>query len=211
MQVRVYRWPAPSNVAVAALQTLVAAGNLSINGTFAVSVNGGTSSVTFNDYSRVVSLTSANNLSGVNFTVTGTLNGAVVSETIAGPNVGTVSTTQLFNTVTSISASAAAAAVSAGIGATGNTAWFNSDTYLQVSAMTIQVVVTGAITYTFATTLDDVNTITAPTSFAPIPTMLAATTNRLDAYFFPARYSNITVNSGTGSLVATFLQQGVKV
>jgi len=210
MQPRVYVWPAASNNAIALLQTLGAAGNLTLNGSLASSSEGGTPSVIFYNYNRYVTLTSANDLSGVNFTITGTINSAPVSQTIAGPDNDTVATTVVFDTVTSISASAAATAVSAGTGTFGQTRWFESDYYLNVSNLSIQVVVTGTINYTFGTTLDNVNLIT-PTLFDPISGMTNATTSQLGNYLPATNFSTIVINSGTGSLTATFIQQGVKV
>jgi hypothetical protein len=55
-----------------------------------------------------VTLTSTGNISGVNFTITGTdANGSSASEVIAGPNNTTVTTTAAFLTVTQVAANAA--------------------------------------------------------------------------------------------------------
>jgi hypothetical protein len=55
-------------------------------------------------YSASVMFTCLANISGVTFTVTGTYNGHLVSEQIKGPNGGIVSTDNLFDVVTSITA-----------------------------------------------------------------------------------------------------------
>lgn len=211
MQPRIYRWSASSVTAIAALQTKAAAGALAINGTMATSVGGGTPYVTFLGFARTITLTSVNNLSAKNFTITGTLNGAVQTETRVGPNNNTVTTTALFDSVTSITVSAAAAAVSVGTGATGRTNWFNSDYYLNNNNLFVQVDITGTITYSLQTTMDDVNTVASPMLTNPVVAMTGAVTDQIALVTVAPRYSSIAVTAGTGSLVATFIQQGVKV
>ena len=202
----IFTWPVPDTQAISLTQSIGAAGNLLINGHLAY-----TTIVTFLGFGRTVSLTSANDNSGVNFTITGSRYGNPIIETIAGPNADTVETVNVFDTITSITADAAVNGVSAGTGTTGATNWFNSNYHRNVLGQTIQVVVTGTINYTYQTTLDDVQTNTTPTTFPTIVNLTAATTNQIGSYFAPARYSKISINSstGTGSLVATFLEQGI--
>lgn len=223
-QPHVYRFPALSNTAVAALQNVAAPGNLILNGSMASFGNDLPSKVVFDGYSRAISLTSANNLSGSNFTITGTYRGQPQVEVIVGPNANTVQSTKLFDSVTQVSVNGAVLAVSVGTGIVGETHWFSSDYYCSVVGMTVQVVVTGAITYSFQTTLDDVNTTSSPTVFNTILDMTNATTTKIMPHatininagaspsfvIMPTRFSNIRVTAGTGSLVATFLQQGVR-
>lgn len=90
-------------------QQRVGAGVLVLNG---ASVSGGVASfgTAATEYQQVgyqVNLTSAGNLSAVNFTVTGTdPEGKALTETLAGPNANTVETAAYFKTVTSVSVSA---------------------------------------------------------------------------------------------------------
>lgn len=67
---------------------------------------------------RSVTLTSAGNLSGVSFTITGLdYHNRVIVQTLAGPNANTVSTTKTFQVVYSVATSAAVGtAVSVGTG-----------------------------------------------------------------------------------------------
>lgn len=113
-----YFWPANNTQGVAALQTLAGAGALILNGTYSNAVN---NTVNFirNGFVRIVTLTSANNLSAVNFTIIGIQNGVSIIEVIAGPNNNTVNSTNEFDIITSITTSAAAAAVSSGTGPVG--------------------------------------------------------------------------------------------
>ena len=106
---------AASTTAVALAQQLAgAARNMVLTGT---AVNDGSNMVT------TVTLTSTANFSGVNFTITGTdESGAVITETRAGPNNNTVTTTDAFLTVTSIVTNAALGTnTSAGFTATTGT------------------------------------------------------------------------------------------
>jgi hypothetical protein len=202
----VFTWPLSDTQAISLTQNTGAAGNLLLNGNLAL--NG---FVVFQGFGRTVSLTSAGDNSGVNFTITGSRYSHPIVETIAGPNADTVETVNVFDTITSISVDGAVTAVSAGTGTTGATDWFNSNYHATVLGMTIQVIVTGTITYSFQTTLDDVQTNPTPTVFTPVVNLTAATTTQIGFYNNTARYSkiSITASNATGSLVATFLQQGI--
>jgi hypothetical protein len=206
----VFNWLAPDTQAVCATQTLAGAGNLTLNGT--LSGTGFNPIVTFEGISRVVSITSTNNLSAVSFTIAGTYRGATVSATRVGPNNTTVQTTQLFDSVTSVSTNAAAAAVSIGTGTTGRTHWLSADYFQQFPYKTIQTVVAGTINYTFQVTLDDIQTTATPSTFTPIANLTGATTNQFEIALLPISYSSFLINSSgaTGALTATVLQQGVK-
>jgi hypothetical protein len=110
---------AVNNVALA--QQRVGAGNLVLTAGAGVTtqvVDGQTRYVL--DVARSVSLTSAANLSGINFTITGwDIYGQRLSSQIAGPNNETVETPKAFKSVLSIASSATVGSnVSAGTGDT---------------------------------------------------------------------------------------------
>lgn len=221
---QIYTWAAASTTAVSQLQTTVGAASLLINGSLIT----GTAPfiASFGNVSRTVSLTSTNVLTAVNVTIVGTLNGAVVTSTIAGPNANTVYTTQLYDTVTAVSVNGAVTAMSVGSGTTGNTHWDQYDYYRHVIGMSVQVVVTGTITYSFQTTLDDVTVVTTPTVntgiIVPIggantnvntwqTLMSAATATQFAYFFYPVQYSNVIITAATtGSLVVKLIQQGIR-
>lgn len=210
MKPRVITWPAPSNVSIAALQTLGAAGNLTLNGPL-VLPGANNPPIVFPGYTRTVTLTSLNNLGGVNFTINGVLNNAPLTEVLAGPNNNTVTSVNIYDAIISITASAAAAGVSAGTGSTGRTKWISADYDMLVGNISVSVVVSNTINYTLSITLDDPNIVTSPALFQPFPSMTGATTNQLGTFTYPTNYMVVTINSSgtTGSLVATFLQQGI--
>ena len=216
---QVYNWIAADPVAIAALQTYVAAATLVLNGTLGSFQNGAFGAVTLNGIARVVTLTSANNLSGINVTITGTRDGVAVSQTIAGPNANTVVTTTLFNTITRITTSGAVTAISVGTGQTGVISWYKTNNLTSVMNVGIQAVVTGTISYTLQLTLDEPNnpninppsTVFNPAISTPIVAMTAATTNQLTAITIPNTYMNFIINSSTGGATATFtfVAQGI--
>lgn len=202
-------WPVSSNTSIALLQTLAGAGTLKLNGPL---VNPGSNipAVQFVGITRAITLTSTNDLSGVNFTIKGYFNGAVLSEVLAGPNNGTVTSANIYDGIYSITTNGAAAAVSVGTATTGRTKWINFDYDMLVPNYSVQVAVTGTINYTFKVTLDDASSA-SPTLSTPVVAMTAATTTQLAYLTNPIKWMNVTVNSsdGTGAIVATFLQQGI--
>lgn len=111
---RVYVWdsvPVASGTAlIAALQTLAGAGAMVLTpgaGTSRVFAANGVPRIVL-DVPRSVTLTSAGNISAVNFTITGyDQYGQRMTQTLAGPNANTVATTKTFKSVESVVASGA--------------------------------------------------------------------------------------------------------
>lgn len=223
---KIFNWPAPSTTAVALGQTLGGAGVLVLNGGL-VNTGQPIPQAVFAGISRTVSLTSTANLSGRNFSIYGTYNGAIISETRTGPNNNTVETTAIFDTVTAVSVDGAVATnVSVGTGTTGHTHWYKYNYHASVYGFGVQVVVANTINYTFQSTLDDVQTNSSPTAFATINNMSSATTSQIGGNAIlnltetggnyqafvpiPFNYCRVLINSSTnGSLVATYIQQGI--
>lgn len=85
-----------------------AVGRLVLNGSQA-NITGQVSFIN-NGYASGLSFTSAGNISAASFTIVGTYNGTIITETIAGPNVNTVYTNNLFHTIISVNISIAATA-----------------------------------------------------------------------------------------------------
>ena len=114
-----YTWPVIDTAAVCALQDLASSGSLLLNGTFTSSDTPNQISFISNNFIRSVSITSANNLSAINFTITGFQNEALVTETIVGPNNNTVFGTKYYDIITSVAASGSVTQVSVGTGSAG--------------------------------------------------------------------------------------------
>lgn len=194
------------------------------------------SPVSFGNVSRRVTLQSISNAAAVQFTITGTYQGSIYSETIAGPNNTTVSTFGLFDSVISVSYNTPFQPfyISVGSGTVGATNWFLSN-YNQRDPLTaIQINVTGTISYTYQSTLSDVSNLTSYNAYPATSIMLTngvrvpnyvddntaaytdlsgvIDTDGMSYQLYPTLYSRILITSSTvaaGSLVATFLQQGI--
>jgi hypothetical protein len=112
-----YNWSAASNTFVAALQNGTANTPLTLN---SANFNSSTGLLDFSGFFRSVTITSANNLSGVIFTITGKDNyGNIITEVLAGPNNSTVISANYYTIITSVTPNATATGVSIGSGVQG--------------------------------------------------------------------------------------------
>lgn len=218
-------WPAAVTNAICLTQTTTGAGNLLINGTLSTGTPNGYSQVLFaNSVLRTVSITSANNNSTLNFTITGTNQGNTQTETLSGPNATTVYTTNLFDSVISVSVNGATvgAGVSVGTGTTGFTDWISYNYHASVAALSTGVSVSGTINYSFQYTLDNVNSNSNPVIYSGIPSpdttgpnafrlaMSGSTTTDFAYLNYPVGFYRVKVNSAsTGALTISFVQQGI--
>ena len=167
------------------------------------------------DNPRRVLITAAANESAKTFTITGIgANGNVVSEVITGPNTTTAQSVLDYKTVTSITISAAAAGAITGIGTSGvgGSRWVSFDAFAP-SMISLQCNATGTVNYTVQTTLNDPNdpsTAVTPVNVAWVNSsdtaVVGATANQQSNFLFCPIYARILINSGTGSVAATFIQ-----
>ena len=167
------------------------------------------------DNPRRVLITAAANESAKTFTITGIgANGNTVSEVITGPNTTTAQSLLDYKTVTSITISAAAAGAITGIGTSGvgGSRWLSFDAFAP-SMISLQCNATGTINYTVQTTLNDPNDPATPVTPANVAwinssdtAVVGATANQQSNFLFCPIYARILINSGTGSVAATFLQ-----
>lgn len=209
MQPVIYNWTVPSTTAVAALQNLGAAGSLVLNG----SLSTGSGNIYIPNMVRAISLTSTNNLSGVNFTINGSSYGTAISETIAGPNNNTVQTTEIFDTVTSITTNGAVNAVSAGIGSIGSTPWMWVDCNKMVLNVAVNVYAVGTINYTLQTTIvQEGDVLSGVGTLSPVTALTNATASQGSSFSIPCTHARIYINSSgaNGVIQAQFLQQGIR-
>ncbi len=165
---------------------------------------------------RRVLITAAGNESAKTFTITGTnWSGSVISETITGPNATTAQSVLDYKTITSITISAdAAGAITIGTSGVGGSKWVRFDDWAP-SAISLQVDVTGTISYTIQTSLDspdDEVSATTPANMVWVNSsdtaVVAATATAQSNFLFAPRWVRVLVNSGTGTATATFLQSG---
>lgn len=191
---------------IATTQTLVAAGNLTLNGSTV------TSGVATLDKARRVLITSTNDDHLVNWTVTGTGdNGAVFSETLAGSNGSTSQTVHDFKTITRISADAALAGnVTVGTSSVGSTQPWVVDAWANPAEFGYVISVSGTVTYTIQSAVDDLSpqwdiNNNSPTWVTAIDGS-AGTALSGSLADKPCTMLRLTVNSGTGTVTAKFLQ-----
>lgn len=191
--------------AIAAAQTTAGAGNLLINGTLAA---GGVATL---DTQRTVGLTSAGNLSAVNFTLTGTdQQGRVISEVLAGPNANTVSSVLNYKTITSIAVSAAVGTnVTADTVVTGASQEIPVDLYVNQFNVTLATEITGVVNYTIQYTMDNIFGGPGPFVWNSVAGLLTQTTNQIVQQTQPVRAFRILTNSGTGTVTLIVAQAGL--
>lgn len=190
---------------IAQAQTLVGAGSLTLNGALVVS------GVAQLGVQRVVGIASTGNLSAVTFTVYGTDQaGNTISESIAGPNNNTVSTTLNFLTVNQVAASAAVGTnVTVGTTSVGASAAIPLDVYLDPFNASLFLDVTGTVSVTVQYTGDDnVLTSTGPFVWYDHSDLTSQTTDAVGTIISPVTAVRLLTNSGTGTAELTVLQAG---
>ncbi len=176
------------------------------------------------DVARRVDITSGGNDTGVTFTVNGTdRNNDPISESLIGASGGAVTTALSYLTVTSITTSTAVATtVKIGSSAIADSAWVYFDRLAATAPIAIQVEGSGTVNWTVRQTLDDPSIIS---NQLPTPTYIwtpasvvwvnhpdsalvaSSTTSGVQGnYAYAPAFAKIVLNSGTGSVRATFIQ-----
>lgn len=210
-----YSFPKADTAAICAAQTLGAAGALTINGTLVdqVALNSpmATRRVFLNGIQRTVSISSTGDLTGVNFTITGKdSNGAVVTETRAGPNNSTVETTAQFQEITSVTVNGAVGtAVTLGTGSVGATQWFKTDYFRNPVNFGLYVDLTSTANVTVQYTPDPLDQV----HYTNAVTNLSAITASADqAFNEPCEGVRAVMNSssGNGAFTFTVIQSGLR-
>ena len=199
---------AASATAICASQT-PSAGALTINGSAAT---GGVATL---DTARRVLITCAGNESGKTFTITGTnYNGKTQTETLAGPNATTVQSVLDYKTITSVSISAnAAGAVTVGTNGVASSRWVYVDSWA-FAEVNIMCDVSGTVNYTVQKTLENPNDPTNPIAAANVSwvnskdSTLVSANSTIVGLDYTASFYKVTINSGTGSVTATIMQNG---
>lgn len=175
------------------------------------------------DVARQVLITSAGNDSGITFTVAGTdWAGSPISEVITGANIGTATGVLDFLTITSITTSGAVAStVTIGTNGVAGSPWVRFDQLASNAQTFAQFDVTGTVNYTLQLSMNDPNVIT---NQLPTPTykwsrsavnwvassdtnVVNATATKQSTLTVTPIFARVLLNSGTGSVTATFAQQ----
>lgn len=199
--------PAASGTSVAAAQLLNASGVITLNGAL---VSGGVATLTVPAVLTVFSEKTAT----VNFVVTGTApNGASQTETLAVTASGTVTGSLSFATVTSVAASApTSATISLGNGVPGYTAWIPLDIYTPNQVTNISNKVSGTVNYSVEYTNEDPFNTSIQQLAVPHPnaSLTAATGDETQFTTTLMRAVRLKINSGSGSVRFTCVQQSTK-
>ncbi len=172
------------------------------------------------DVARRVIFTSGGNDTGVTIVLTGTdVSGLPISESITGASGAAASSVLDYKTITSATASAAVATVMT-IGTNGVAAsqWATFDPNTGTAPTSIQVNGTGTVNWTIQQTLDDPNSTSNATARAsmnwvshPDSALVGSTviTGVQGNYAYPPVWARILLNSGSGTVTATFIQAGM--
>lgn len=169
------------------------------------------------DVPRRIQIQSPNNIATAIFTIEGTdYTGQPISETITGINATGKNSVLDYKTVTRLASSQELRSSTVIIGTTSaaSTPWVRLDGWA-LGSVAIQVSVKGNVNYTLQQTLDDPNDPTNPVPPGEIvwintgdQTMVNATASAQSNYIVPPVWSRVILNSGDGSLRATFNQAG---
>jgi hypothetical protein len=193
---------------IAASQTPGAAGALTLSGAL---VSGGVA--TLPTPQRVLITTTDTT---TKFTITGTTpTGSAVSETVVGGGSNVTSTLD-YATVTSIRVNqGTTAAVTVGTSGVASTPWVRFDEWA-AAQIAIQCDVTGTVNYTVQSTLDDPNSVSnlvIPSAVVWVSTSdtaaVGATGTVQTNFAYCPVFGRVLLNSGSGSVTATFTQSGV--
>lgn len=191
---------------VAQDQQLGAAGDLTLDGTLVVD------GVAQLGSQRRVILESAGNISATNFTITGTDDsGAVISETLAGPNATTIPTELSFSTVTQIAADAAFATdVEIGTDGVGASQAVPLDQYISPFNVSLGVGIDGTVDVTVQFTFDDVfGDAPGPFDWTDHPDLTGITADDDATFISPVSACRLLTNSGVGTAVLRIIQAGL--
>ena len=184
------------------------AGNLTLNGSLV------TAGVAILDTPRRILFTTTANettktilLAGANWA------GDSISETVTLVNNSTVASVLDYKTVTSAYCSAALTGnLSLGTNGVGGSPWVMLDPWA-LPAVAVQINVSGTVNYTVQQTLDDPNvpgTTMTPATMTWVSSsdtnVVSATATQQTNYNFNPIFARVLLNSGTGTVTATFLQ-----
>jgi hypothetical protein len=191
-----------------ALSQTPSAGPLTLNGSLVVA------GVAILDNPRRILITTTD--STHTFTVVGaTPTGSLLTEVLTG-NGTNVQSTLDYKTVTSITINGtASAAVTVGTTGVAATPWVRLDEWANTQ-VAIQIDVSGTVNYTVQSSLDDPNSATNPVLPSAMnwvttndTNVVAATGTLQTNYLFSPTYARVLLNSGSGSISATFVQANV--
>lgn len=169
------------------------------------------------DVARQVIITSGGNDTGVTFTINGTdWANTAITENLTGASGGAATSALNYKTVTSVSSNGAiATTLTIGTNGVAASPWVRFDDYAANSQTTIAAVVSGTVSYDIQTCMDDPNDIGSAlyknpagmTWIASLDTnVVGASATKASFFAYTPLWARVLLNSGTGSVTATFRQ-----
>lgn len=205
-----------SNASIVASQnTYYAINSIAISGAATGAITVGRAGVATLDAARQVRITSAGNDSGITFAIVGTdINGTAISETLTGANASTADSALSYKTVTSIKSSGAVATtLTIGTNGVASSQWVRFDDVGSASQVAIQCTVSGTVNYTVQQTMDDPEWLYSGIARSQVTwvnsqdsSVVGATSTAQSNYSFAPVFARVIMNSGTGTVTATFRQ-----
>lgn len=183
------------------------------------SISVGTNGTATNLQPRRIVFTSSGNDTSDNFTITGTdVNGNIQSEVLAGASGGAATSVLVYKTVSSITASSATAGtLTVGTSAVSASRWVRLDEWA-FNGIGIQCDASGTVNYTVQSTYDDPNSPTSPVGPSSVDWInssdnaaVGATGGIQTSFTYIPTYARVLLNSGSGTVTATFVQSGAVV
>lgn len=170
------------------------------------------------DNPRQVLITTTADETTRTFTISGTdWAGNPISEVVTGVNNSTAASVLSYKKVTSIVISGTAAgALTVGTNGVASSPWVRLDPFAGSSYVSIQCTASGTVNYTVQQTLDDPGSPTNPVLPSAMTWVNSSDTAAVGAtgtiqsnYGFVPVFARILLNSGTGTVTATFVQSSV--
>ena len=187
--------------------------------TSASGVTVGTFAAVTLDKPRAILFTSSGTDTGINITTKGTdASGDAITETFAGGSSGSpVSTKLSYLTLSQAKVSGATAGtIEVGTNTVARSPWVAFDPYY-LPQVAIQCDVTGTVNYSIQTTMDDPNSPTNPVTPAavvwinsPDAAAVGATGSIATSLAYAPFWATVLLNSGSGTVTATFAQLGYR-
>lgn len=187
---------------------------IAVSGASAAAVTVGMNGAATLDMARRVVITSGGDDSGITFAITGTnWAGDPISEVITGEDTDAASSVLDYLTVTSIIPSGATdTTVIVGTSAVASSPWVRFDDYAANSQTTIAAVVSGTVSYSVQTSMDDPNALdgVAPSGMTWIDSLdsavVSASATKSSFFAYTPVFARVLLNSGTGTVTTTFRQ-----
>lgn len=187
--------------------------SITTSGSTAGNITVGTNGRAVLDVARRVLLTSGGDDSGLTFTVSGLDSaGNPISETLAGGNTAAVYTALDYAVVLHILASGATAStLTVGTNGIASSLPIAMDPYALAPTF-VRAVVSGTVNYTVEQSADDPNSPTNPVTRASMSwdatngPIAAGASSASAQVAVAAPFFRVTINSGTGSVIANFVQ-----